>query len=329
MAVPTVLMFSGQGSQYYGMGSELYEHEPVFRQTMGRLDAVAAARLGSSVVELLYHSGRKKSEPFDDLARSSAAIFMVEYALACTLAASGVAPRQVLGVSLGMFAAASVAGALAPEAALAAVLDQAGIIERSCAPGAMLGVLASPALYEQHPKLFRHSELAGISGPGHSVLACPASEVRCIVDFLRTNKVAFQQMPVGYAFHSRWIDPAREGCMALYAALPWQAPRLPLVCCAAHGVLDQLSPDRLWAALRLPIQLASTIGSLEAGGPRRYLDAGPASTLATMLGYVLGPTSTSGLFKILSMFAGEHKSLERVRETFLNETTTLPQRMKY
>lgn len=67
MNEPLVFMFSGQGSQYYHMGKELFKENIVFRQSMHEMDAMAARRIGTSIVEEIYHPAKRVSDPFDSI----------------------------------------------------------------------------------------------------------------------------------------------------------------------------------------------------------------------------------------------------------------------
>ncbi len=103
MNEPLVFMFSGQGSQYYHMGKELFKENTVFRQSMLEMDAIAARRIGTSIVEEIYHPGKRVSDPFDSILFSHPAIFMIEYSLYKVLEDRGIYPDYVLGSSLGEF----------------------------------------------------------------------------------------------------------------------------------------------------------------------------------------------------------------------------------
>lgn len=299
-AVKTVFMFSGQGSQYYQMGRTLFEREPVFRETMSELDQIVERLSDRSVVHELYHSGRVKSDPFKETRITHPAIVMVEYSITQVLASRGMRPDVALGASLGSFAAAAVCGLLSIEGALGAAIEHARCLEERCPPGAMIAVLASPELYEQ--ELAFCSELVGVNFSSHFVVATVAENVVELETKLRSRGIAFQTLPVCFAFHSRWIESARQ----IFCGR--QAPRLPLsravplACCAHARVLDGLPADYFWTVARQPIRFRETIAVLETSGPYRYVDVGPAGTLATFLKYVLPPTSRSSAHSILSPY---------------------------
>lgn len=96
-------MYSGQGSQYYQMGKDLFDTEPIFRNEMQRLDALVRERLGVSVVDIIYDNNKRISDLFDRTLYTSPAIFMVEYAMTQTLVQKGVKPDYLLGTSLGEY----------------------------------------------------------------------------------------------------------------------------------------------------------------------------------------------------------------------------------
>jgi len=108
----TVFMFSGQGSQYYQMGRSFFDGNAAFRNTVLQLSDVARPLLGRSIIDVLYNDGRRKDELFDEIKLTSAAIFIVEYALAKVLIDDGVKPDYLLASSMGIYAAAAIAAAV-------------------------------------------------------------------------------------------------------------------------------------------------------------------------------------------------------------------------
>lgn len=311
MPFPAVFMFSGQGSQYFHMGKALFEGTPTFRASMLRLDEMARAAIGRSVVETLYSPQHGKGDPFDRLLLSHPAIFMVEYSLAQCLIESGVQPDMVLGVSLGSFAAAAVAGYVTVEDGLNAAIRQAVALEEGCEPGGMTAVLGDPALFGED-FLKGSSELAAVNFASHFVISAKRAELAGIEAIFRQRGVGFQRLPVPFAFHSRWMDDARAAFEPFMRSLQKKEGRLPLVCCDRGAVLSSLSESFFWDVVRHPIRFRETIARLEQEGPRRYIDVGPAGTLATFLKYSLPANTTSKVHSILTPFGADQKNLAAV-----------------
>lgn len=304
----TIFMFSGQGSHYFQMGKELFESNAVFRGWMHELDAVAEEGVGESVLEALYAQNRGKGDVFDRLRLTHPAIFMVEYALAQTLVSAGVRPDRVLGVSLGSFAAAALAGRVDPERALRAAIRQAIAVEKHCPPGGMLAVLADPALFEES-FIANRSELAAINFPKHFTVTGPSAELDAIESELKRREITSFRLPLSFAFHSRWIDAA---CMHVETDTEWApsgSASPPLECCESKGTIDALPGDYFWRVVRRPIFFRETIAGLERLGAHRYVDVGPAGTLATFLKYGLASESKSITHALMTPYGRETANL--------------------
>jgi bacillaene synthase trans-acting acyltransferase len=308
--IPTVFMFSGQGSQYVQMGKDLFEHNEVFRQSMLDLDGVACRLSGTSVLAVLYCAG-SRAQAFDRTLLTHPAIFMVEYSVAQCLMRAGIVPDMTLGVSLGSFAAATVAGFMDVEDAMAAVMKQAIALETCCEPGGMLAVLAPPALFAEE-FVSGHSELAAVNFETHFAIASRQESLAGIETGLSRRGVTHQRLPVSFAFHSRWIEAAQKPFLAFARSLGSRQGRLPLVCCEQAATLYELPPDFFWRVVREPMRFQETIAQLERNGAHRYIDAGPGGTLATFLKYGLPADSASTVNPILTPYGRDQKNLSAV-----------------
>lgn len=307
MSAKTVFMFSGQGSQYYQMGKQLYAEHAVFRHWMDDLDDRVHRLCGRRVVAAIYGSG--KADVFDRTALTHPAIFMVEYALAQCLIDEGVQPDLALGASMGSFAAAAVGGYLGVDEVLATVLAQAAAFDATCAAGGMIAVLAEPQLYDED-FLRRHSDMAGVNFRAHFAVSALSHDLDAIEAELRRRGVAHQRLAVAHAYHSRWIDAARDACVAP----PVQVGRglLPIVCCEQAATLDCLPNDFFWRVVRRPIRFRDTIAQLEREGEYRYIDVGPSGTLATFVKYAMPPASESTCHAVLTPYGQDRKNLAAV-----------------
>jgi acyl transferase domain-containing protein len=312
MAKPaTVLMFSGQGSQYYQMGRELFRQPGTFRRCLLEMDAFVRQLTGVSIAKCLYEDGHSLSEPFQRMLLTHPAIFMVQFAMAKTLMERNILPDYVLGASAGTFAALAVAGCIGMEEALALVVNQARVVEESCPQGGMIAVLSDPILYRQEI-LSRNCELAGINFSSHFVVAAKSDRLGVIEAHLRKSNITFQRLPVSYAFHSMWIDPAREPFAVFLRALSRKPAQIPFICCAEAKIRTNISQDYLWTVARQPVRFAATIANLESMAPYRYIDVGPSGVLATFAKHALPPTSSSEVLFTLNPFGQDLRNLESV-----------------
>ncbi|HYD80790.1 MAG TPA: acyltransferase domain-containing protein [Paucimonas sp.] len=312
MSTKTVFMFSGQGSQYYQMGKQLYQENAVFRQWMDRLDKLAHEISGKHVVDAIYSGD--KAQSFDRLLLTHPAIFMVEYSLAQCLIAEGIEPHLTLGASLGSFAAAAVAGCIDPVEAMSAVLEQAVAVESFCGPGGMIAIVADPALYEED-FLNRQSEMAGVNFNTHFVVSAPRGALAAIESALKEREVIHQRLAVAFPFHSRWIDAAREPVAAATHSIPIGKGKLPFACCAHAATLAHLPDDYFWRVVRDPIRFRDTVAHLERQGTHRYIDVGPSGTLATFVKYALPKTAESSAHAILTPYGQDLKNLAALLAT--------------
>jgi len=278
---------------------------------MQHADSVVRERCGVSVLTALFAESNSRDIPFNRLLHSHPAIFMVEYALAKSLIDSGVRPDMVLGASLGTFVAAAVAGCIDPDDALLAVIEQAIVLEERGEPGCMIAVMGEPARYLT-PELFAYCELGANNFATHTVISLPERNLAAVETYLRRHRIVFQRLPIGFAFHSRWIDTIEQPYREFLRTLKLRQGHLPIICCAAGRQLNDWSANHFWTIARNPILFMQTIGLIESQGSCHYIDVGPGGTMATFLKYELPVGSTSRIHKIMSPFGGDMDRLSEL-----------------
>jgi acyl transferase domain-containing protein len=322
--LPVVFMFSGQGSHYYQMAAALYLEHVLFRRHLDQLDATASALMGVSVVEHVYHPGRALKDPFTLTRFSHPGIFMIECALANTLADLGLEPDLLMGASMGTFVAAAIGGSLGQHEALAIVIEQARLLERYCEEGAMLAVLAPPSLYDESAELHATTELAGINMPNHFVVSGHCRDIAQAQSFLDARGVVCQQLNVSHAFHSRHIQHLRPRFLAGLAGTRLRPSRWPIVCNARAEIVHALSHEDLWDIAVKPIRFRDSVAMLESSGSYHYVDLGPSGTLATFVKYCLARDSRSSTHAILTPFGNESPTLNALVERFAAPMSAAP-----
>uniref|UniRef100_A0A0M5KTQ6 [acyl-carrier-protein] S-malonyltransferase n=1 Tax=Sorangium cellulosum TaxID=56 RepID=A0A0M5KTQ6_SORCE len=314
-ARPVVFMFSGQGSQYYQMGRDLFEKDGHFRGLMRDLDDRVRRMRGRSVLEHIYMDGRMVGEHCGHLEFSHPAIFMIEFALARVLIDAGVAPTHLLGASMGEFASCAIAGALPVDEVLEAIFEQIDAVREHCPEGGMLAILHDPELYEASAVLREGSELAGINFSTHFVVSGKPEALHEIKQWLHAKGVLFQELPARYAFHSSMMDSAAPGYRAYLRTKTLQRPSIPLVSCLHGQVVTELSDDYLWEMVRRPILLRSAVAAAEGlGAEVVYVDVGPAGTMANFVKYNLNKGAARRIFPIVTSFARDAENLHKLKE---------------
>jgi trans-AT polyketide synthase/acyltransferase/oxidoreductase domain-containing protein len=324
-----VFLFSGQGSQYYQMGRELYENHPVFKESMEKLDEVACRILGESVLAHLYDKSKTIGDLFDRTLYTHPAIFMVEVSLARVLIESGVRPNAVVGASLGEFAAAAVAGVADVEELLEAVITQAHTFEATCPAGGMMAVLADLEWYERLPEFRQHAELAAVNYDTHFVVSGTEDGQQQIASRLQEQKVLHHILPVRHGFHSACIDNAEQVYKAYLAGKSFRSPAIRMISCLYGRPVESLPADYFWNIAREPIQFPPALQYLEREGEHVYLDLGPSGTLANFAKHHLAKGSASQVMTLMSPFHPPMKQLEAVVSQFANHERSREQMLVY
>ncbi len=315
-----VFMYSGQGSHYYQMGRDLYQNNSSFRAHFRRLDALAFARLGVSMVDILFDEKKLKTDVFSKSAFTNTGIFLIERSLSLVFEENGLVPDYVMGASMGTFAAACQAGCFDDEGALDVLLSQSNALEQQAQPGLMIAIMDSPEMFCEHPFLVDRSDIASVNFQSHYVIALPSEHRDEIIRYLQSKGLVYQELAVEYPYHSRWIECAEGKYRKIMSNFSFNKPNIPLICCAQAGQLTELSVDALWNIARQPIEFKDTINFLERSAVCDYVDLGPAGTLATFLKYLLPSTSLSKFYPTITPYEKAQENLDLVQSDLIPES---------
>ena len=287
-------LFTGQGSQYVGMGRELYATEPRFRQILERCDTVFQQQMGRSLLELLYPA---TPPSHNDLMDSHPCGQAANFALACALAdlwrAWGIHPDVVLGHSLGDFAAAYTAGVLTLEDGLALVTARGRFM--ATAAGEMVAVMAGEAAVAPFLRDCPDVAIGVINGPHSVVISGGRVNVGRIAEQLRLAGFKTRKLAIPVAAHSPILDPVLAEFEAVVRRMVLRPPQVPVVSSMTGTlVTTELTDPTYWRRhLRNPVRFADGVTTLGAYGVRLLIEIGPKPTLLGMVEQILEPQHTA------------------------------------
>lgn len=321
MSKKFIFCFSGQGSQYYKMGKELYDQNQTFKSWMNRLDEIVRPIINESVISILYNDKAGVSDVFDRTIITHPAIFMFEYSLYCLLVKKNIHPDCVLGASLGEFTSAAVSSVLGYEDIMKMVVTQAKMIDNNCPKAGMMVFLYRLDYFNELKKQYPDIELSSINAENHFVISGSRASLLQIDKMLKNQNIIAQALPVSHAFHSKFIDSVSEQYLNYLKAFEYKKPSLPYMSCVTGTYIEEseiFKAGYFWDVCRKPILIKKTIETIENSGSFIYLDLGPSGTLANVIKQNIHASSGSKVQSIISPFGRDISNLNKV-EDFIKE----------
>lgn len=269
-----VWVFSGQGSQWAGMGAQLLADEPVFAATVAQAEPLIARESGFSVTEAISApqvvTGQERIQP---------TLFTMQVALAATLKAYGVRPGAVIGHSLGEAAAAVAAGALSLEDGLKVICRRSQLMSRVAGTGATATVElpAQQVLSELTARGINDVVVAIVASPQSTVIAGAAQTVRELVAAWEQRDVMAREVPTDVAFHSPQVDPILDDLTAALAELNPMTPEVPFYSATLFDPREQPVCDaRYWASnMRRMVRFSAAVQAALEDGYRVFAEVAP------------------------------------------------------
>lgn len=282
-------VFPGQGAQAVGMGKDLYEEHAEVRALFERANEL----LGFRITDLMF-----AGTP-DDLKQTRVtqpAVFLHSVAMAKAL---GVEPEAVAGHSLGEFSALVVSGALSFEEGLLLVSKRAMAMQQACeqVEGTMAAVLglADEAVEAVCAETEGVVVAANYNCPGQLVISGEKGAVeKACAKAKEAGARRALPLPVGGAFHSPLMEPAREELAEAIAAAHFQTPRCPIyqnVDAAPHTDPEEIKQN-LIAQLTAPVRWTQTVEQMVADGCSHFTELGPGTVLQGLIRKIAPEAST-------------------------------------
>jgi [acyl-carrier-protein] S-malonyltransferase len=283
-------VFPGQGAQFPGMGKDLYDNVPVARELFERANEI----LGFRITDIMFGGS---PEELKQTAVTQPAVFLHSVILAKVMSGAHVddfRPDMVAGHSLGEFSALVAVGALGFEDGLKLVSIRAKAMQKACeiAPSTMAAVLALAdekveEICEATPGVV---VAANYNCPGQLVISGTVEAVDAACEAMKAaGAKRALRLPVGGAFHSPLMEPARVELAAGIAAAPFREPVCPVYqnVDAKPYTDPALIRENLITQLTSPVRWTQTVRNMVADGAVEFTELGPGSVLAGLVSKIV------------------------------------------
>lgn len=278
-------IFPGQGAQFTGMGLDLYENSPEAQHLFEDANAI----LGFNITDVMFEG---TADQLKETKVTQPAIFLHSVILAKTLGDS-FKPEMVAGHSLGEFSALVAAGALSFEDGLKLVSQRAQAMQKACElqPSTMAAVLGleDKVVEDICAQIDGVVVAANYNCPGQLVISGEVSAVERACEALKEAGARRALMlPVGGAFHSPMMEPAREELAAAIEATTFSTPICPVyqnVTASAVSDAEEIKKN-LIIQLTAPVKWTQSVQQMITDGATSFTEVGPGKVLVGLVGKI-------------------------------------------
>ncbi|HWB47713.1 MAG TPA: SDR family NAD(P)-dependent oxidoreductase [Stellaceae bacterium] len=278
-ALPVGFVYSGNGSQWVGMGITAHRHNPAFRTQFDLVDEYFREMSGWSLKEAMFDEtlGRR----LDLTSVAQPLIFAIQSASTAALRARGLQPVATIGHSVGEVAAAEAAGALDSRSAAEVIYFRSKHQELVNGAGRMAAVLSSLEDIEYTLAEVEGVEIAAVNSPRAITVAGSAEGIASLKKLASGRGIALLDLGLDYPFHTAAMTPVRAPLLTDLRDLRPHDSDVAFISTVSGSVLPggQLGASYWWRNVREPVQFLAGVREMVKLGVRFFVEIGPRSTL--------------------------------------------------
>ena len=288
-ASKVAFVYTGQGSQWVGMGQALYESEPIFRAVLDRCERWVQEHRGASLLDVMF--GRPGAAgDLDDPAWTQPATYALQCGLTALWSSLGVRPDVVMGHSLGEIAASQTAGVFSLEDGLRFASTRGELMASLPVAGAMAAVFAPAsqvvaALAEWNASSGGLGLSVAADNGAHQVVSGEAGEVEQIVQRFEAEGLRVNRLRSSPGYHSVLVEPALDDLAAVISGIAVVSPTIPLVSNVTGQPIEQgaVQDPAYWRRhARQPVAFRGCVETLAEMGVDAVVELGPHAVLGPM-----------------------------------------------